>query len=123
MLFYLVIISSIVLVNSFDMFNIDENAMMYLIVSKKVNDRYREKDSDKKLKCEYINQRIPHEPFTCSKSPEDDYRNIYQKSYKTQLWEYQSKECFPDIEPSRAIMSLSVLFVLFMLCFDPNKKM
>jgi len=122
MFFYLVIVSSIVLVNSFDMFNVDENAMMYLIVSKKVNDRYTAKEYDKTLKCEYINQLIPHEPFTCSKSPEDDYRNIYQKSYKTQLWEYQSKECFPDIEPSRAIMSLSVIFVLFMLCFDPNKK-
>ena len=122
MLFYLVIISSIVLVNSFETFNVDETRMMHFIVSKKVNDRYTAKEYSKRLKCEYINHVIPYEPFTCSKSPEDDYINIYQKSYKTQLWEYQSKECFPDIEPSSAIMSLSVIFVLFIICLDPWKK-
>uniref|UniRef100_A0A6C0L953 Uncharacterized protein n=1 Tax=viral metagenome TaxID=1070528 RepID=A0A6C0L953_9ZZZZ len=122
MVFYLVIISSIVWVNAYEMFKVDETTMMHLIVSKKVNDRYIGKEYDKTLKCEYINHVIPYEPFTCSKSPEDDYRNIYQKTYKTQLWEYQSKECFPDIEPSSAIMSLSVIFVLFMICLDPWSK-
>lgn len=118
MLFYLVVFATILLSSPF---NLDEKTMTYLILSKKMDDRQRTKESEKTMICAYINKILPHERLTCSKPPEDHYRNIYQKSYRIQLWEYQEKECFPDIKPSGAILSLSVIFVLIMSCLTQQR--
>lgn len=67
---------------------------------------------ERNKKCDYVNTLFVAANKSCSVPPLHTYANIYEKSYKTQLWEFQQKECNPE-----ANVFLAGLFIMFMFCY------
>lgn len=67
---------------------------------------------ERKKKCFYVNELFPVTETTCSVKPSEYYyKNLYNASYQTELWEYQQMECLPQ-KPNFTI----VLFYLIIIC-------
>jgi hypothetical protein len=61
------------------------------------NSKKRKTSTEEKIsKCKYVNQLFPLSLNTCNVPPNFDYKNLYSKSYKMEMWKFQQSDCQPD---------------------------
>ena len=71
---------------------------------------------DKIKKCYYVNSLFSN---TCPRQPFNGYKNLYVKTYQTELIEFQKKECFHKTElfPIFALIIITTMSFINCLCF------
>lgn len=73
------------------------------------NELEKQKKMEKQKKCDYANLQFPMPKKSCSAPPPYTFRDVYEKSYKMQVWEFQQQECVKPEFNSR-------WFLIFCLC-------
>jgi CRISPR/Cas system-associated protein Cas7 (RAMP superfamily) len=71
---------------------------------------YKAAEKEKQKKCDYANAQFPVTKNTCSAKPGIDYKNLYEKSYASDLWEFQQAHCLP-----RQYSAVGFLFILVLI--------
>ena len=81
-----------------------------LVVRKRAN---RTINKDKIKKCNYLKQLFIN---TCPKLQFDGYKNIYEKSYADELWDYYDNMCVEQVHPFGVYIVLFVVLILIINC-------
>jgi len=79
------------------------------------NELENQRQMEKQKKCDYANLQFPTPKKSCSAPPPSTYRDVYEKSYQMQLWEFQQQECVKPEFNSRGFLIFCILlvFVIF----------
>jgi hypothetical protein len=78
------------------------------------NELEKQRQIEKQKKCDYANLQFST-LNSCSAPPPSTYRDVYEKSYQMQVWEFQQQECIKPEFNSRGFLIFCVCLVLAIL--------
>ena len=88
------------------------------------NELENQRQMEKQKKCDYANKQFPMPKNSCSMPPPSTYRDVYEKSYQMQVWEFQQQECVYREFNSQGflIFCICLVFGIFEWCRRKEKN-